>query len=161
MHNESHIALGGRRQHTGRGKTEVVDEQGILVPFPRDGEGRVGYDQLKGLVVPVLGTEQGILPHDAELVKLNIMQEHIDAAKVVGGQVDFLAIEAPLNIVLAQHLFHLQQQRAGTAGRVIDLVDLRFSNRSQSGQQFGNIHRGEILSALFPALAAYIPIRYS
>ena len=97
----------------------------------------------------------------AELVKFNIMQEHIDAAKVVGGQVDFLAIEAPLNIVLAQHLFHLQQQRAGTAGRVIDLVDLRFSNRSQSGQQFGNIHRGEILSALFPALAAYIPIRYS
>ena len=100
----------------------------------------------------MLGTEQGILPHDAKLVKLNIMQKHIDPAKIVGGQVDFLAIEAPLNIVLAQHLFHLQQQRAGTAGRVIDLVDLRFSNRSQSGQQLGNIRRGKILSALFPGV---------
>ena len=66
----------------------------------------------------MLRAEQSILPHNAELVELNVVQEHIDAAKVVGGQVDLLTVEASLDIILAQHFFHLQQQRTGAAGRV-------------------------------------------
>ena len=42
------------------------------------------------------------------------MQEHVDTTEVVRGQVDLLPVKAALDIVLAQYLFHLQQQRAGT-----------------------------------------------
>jgi len=80
------------------------------------------------------------------------MQEHIDAAEVVSGQVDLLPIEATLDIVLAQHFFHRQQQRGGTAGGVIDLVDFRFADGAQAGQQLRNISRREILPAFFAGI---------
>ena len=80
------------------------------------------------------------------------MQEHIDAAEVVSGQVDLLTVEATLDIILAQHFFHLQQQGAGTAGRVIDLVDLRFADGAEAGQQLRNIGGSEILTALFTGI---------
>lgn len=144
VQNKRHIALGGGGQHSGRGETGVVNEKRIFIPLPRHGKGRIGYDQLKGLVVPVLRGDQRILPHDVKFVKVNIVQEHIDAAEVVGGQVDLLPEKAPLDIVLAQHLFHLQQQRAGAACGVIDLVDPCFPDGAQPGQQFGNIRRGEV-----------------
>ena len=83
----------------------------------------------------MLGTEQRILPHNAELVKLDVVQEHIDAAEIVSGQVDLLTVEASLDIILAQHFFHLQQQRTGAAGRVIDLVDFRFADGAEASQQ--------------------------
>ena len=83
----------------------------------------------------MLRAEQSIFPHDAEFVKLDVMQEHIDAAEVVSGQVDLLTVEASLDIILAQHFFHLQQQRTGAAGRVIDLVDFRFANGAEASQQ--------------------------
>ncbi len=102
---------------------------GFFIPLPRHGKRRIGYDQLKELVVPVLRGDQRILPHDVEFIKLNVVQEHIDAAEVVDGQVDLLPEKAPLDVVLAQHLFHLQQQRTGAAGGVvIDLVDPCFPN---------------------------------
>ena len=36
---------------------------------------------------------------DVELLVIDIVQEHVDAAKVVGGEVDFLAKEALAHIV--------------------------------------------------------------
>ena len=80
------LALGG--QHTSRGKTGVVDEQRVIVPGPLDGVGRIGNNQFKGLVVPVLRVGQGILTSDIKLVKADVVEEHIDAAQVVGGDVD-------------------------------------------------------------------------
>ena len=100
----------------------------------------------------MLRAEQSIFPHDAEFVKLDVMQEHIDAAEVVSGQVDLLPIEATLDIVLAQQFFHLQQQGAGTAGWIIDLVDLRFADGAEAGQQLRNIGGSEILTALFTGI---------
>ena len=58
------------------------------------------------------------------------MQEHIDAAEVVSGQVDLLTVEASLDIILAQHFFHLQQQRTGAAGRVYQ--DLIFDTKQKA-----------------------------
>ena len=83
----------------------------------------------------MLGTEQRILPHNAELVKLDVVQEHIDAAEIVSGQVDLLTVEASLDIILAQHFFHLQQQRTGAAGWIIDLVNLCFADGAEASQQ--------------------------
>lgn len=100
----------------------------------------------------MLRAEQSIFPHDAEFVKLDVMQEHIDAAEVVSGQVDLLTVEATLDVVLAQQFFHLQQQRTGTAGWIIDLVDLRFADGAEAGQQLRNIGGSEILTALFTGI---------
>ena len=100
----------------------------------------------------MLRAEQSVLPDNAELIELDVMQEHIDAAEVVSGQVDLLTVEASLDIILAQHFFHLQQQRTGAAGRVIDLVDFRFADGAEAGQQLRNIGGSEILTALFTGI---------
>ena len=97
----------------------------------------------------MLRTEQRIFPHDAELVRGNVVQKHIDAAEIVGRQVDFLPVESVVDVLPAQHLRHFQQQRARTAGGVIDLVDARFADGAKACQQLRNIRRGEILPALF------------
>ena len=98
----SALDLGG--QHTGGRQPGVVDECRVVIPCPLDGIGQIGNDQLKGFVVPVLGRGLGVLADNVELVKANIVEEHIDAAKVVGGDVDFLPEVAELHPVLAQHL---------------------------------------------------------
>ena len=95
----------------------------------------------------MLGRGQGVLAGDVELVKAHVMEEHIDAAKVVGGDIDLLPEVTELHPVLAQNLGRFQQQRAGAAGRVIDLIDLCFSHCPQPGQQFRHVGGCEELAA--------------
>lgn len=80
----------------------------------------------------MLGGCKGILACDVELVKADVVEEHIDAAQVVGGDVDLLAEKAVARRIMAQHLHRLQQQRAGAAGGVVDLVDLGLAHGAQS-----------------------------
>ena len=84
----------------------------------------------------MLRAEQSVLPDNAELIELDVMQEHIDAAEVVSGQVDLLTVEASLDIILAQHFFHLQQQRTGAAGRVYK--DVIFDTGPVAGKVYKN-----------------------
>ena len=56
----------------------------------------------------MLGRGQGVLAGDVELVKAHVMEEHIDAAKVVGGDVDLLSEEACLHCIFAQDFFYLK-----------------------------------------------------
>ena len=90
---------------------------------------------------------QRVLTGNVEFVKFNVVQEHIDAAQVVRCDVDFLPKEAVAHGIPSQHLFCLQQQRTGTAGRVIDLVDFLLAYRTQPGQQLRNIGRRKELAA--------------
>ena len=46
----------------------------------------------------MLGRNQRILVGDIEFIKINIVQEHIATAQVVGRQVDFLTEEARLPV---------------------------------------------------------------
>ena len=89
---------------------------------------------------------QRVLTGNVEFVKFNVVQEHIDAAQVVRCDVDFLPKEAVAHGIPSQHLFCLQQQRTGTAGRVIDLVDFLLAYRTQPGQQLRNIGRRKELA---------------
>ncbi len=109
----------------------------------------------------MLRRKQHVFPHDAKFIKVDIVQEHIDATKVIGGQVNLLTEKAPLNVVLAQYLFCLQQQRTGATGGVIDFIDPCFANGAEPGQQLGNICRVKYWPPFLPALAAYMLIRYS
>ena len=125
------LALGG--QHPGGGKAGIVDQQGVVIPGPLDGVGGIGDDQLKGLVIPVLGIGQSVLAGDVELVKADVVEEHVDAAQVVGGDIDLLAVEAVADGVTAQHFHRLQQQRAGATGGVDVPTDFDTIEKALSG----------------------------
>ena len=84
VHDERKVSLRLWGQHTGRRKARVVDERCVVASLPADGVRRVRDDCLKRLVVPVLGADQRVSVRDVKFVVVNIVQEHIDAAEVVG-----------------------------------------------------------------------------
>ena len=91
--------------------------------------------------------QQRVAVGDVELLVVDVVQEHVDPRQVVGGQVDLLAEEALAHVVLAEHLGELQQQRAGAAGRVVDLVDGLLADHGDPRQQLGDLLRREELAA--------------
>ena len=54
---------------------------------------------------------EGIAKLDIEFVITYIMQEHIDTAKVVSCDVDFLSVESQTNIITTQDFCKLQKKR--------------------------------------------------
>jgi len=57
----------------------------------------------------MLGIYQGIAVGNVELFVINIVQKHIDAAQVVGGNIYLLTKETLSYIFLAQHFSEFQQ----------------------------------------------------
>lgn len=149
VHDECHIRFGFGRQHASRGKARVVDEQGVAVTCPLDGIGRVGDDGFERLIIFVQGVEEGVAQTNVELGVADVVQEHVDAAQVVGGQVDLLTEKALPDMLFAEDLGKVEQQRAGTASRVVDFVDFGFADQGQAGEQFGDVLGGEELAAAF------------
>ena len=146
MHGERQIGLRLRRKHASRGKSRIVDQCGVVVALPLGGVGRVGHDHLERFVVPVLGIDQRVAVGNVEMVVVHIVQEHVDAAQVVRGQVLLLA-EKPLpDFILAQHLDRLQQQGTRTARRVVDLVHFALAVGGDAGQQLADLLRCEELA---------------
>ncbi len=131
MHNKGKVRLGFRSQHPGGGKTRIVDQDRVVVPFPFDGIGRIGDDQLKRFFVPVCRVGQRVLTGDVEVLKPDVMQMHVDAAEVVSGDVDLLTEKALADILFPEDLGRFQQQRTGAAGgvycgTVFDTVCIRY-----------------------------------
>lgn len=118
MHNERHVSLALGSKHARRRKARVVDQNRVIVAHPLDGVRRIADDDLKRLVVPVLRADKRVLVSDIKLVKADIMQKHIDTAEIVGGEVDLLTEKALTDVVPAEYLRRLEQQRARTAGGV-------------------------------------------
>ena len=153
MHDKRQVCFALGSQHTGGRKAGVIDEKRVGIPGPLDGVGRIGDDQLKGLVIPMLWIGQGILAGNAKLVKTDVVEKHIDAAQVVRGDIDFLSKKAVAYCIVAQHLHRFQQQGTRTTSGIVHLVDLRFSHRTQQGEQLGHIRRSEKLPAGFSGIA--------
>ena len=97
----------------------------------------------------MLWYSQSILTGNVKLIKTNIMQEHIDTAEVICGDIDFLSIKAVSDSISAQNLFRFQKKRAGATCRIIDFIDFRLTHRSKSSQQLGNISGSKKLAAGF------------
>ena len=135
------------RQHTGRRVARVVDQQRVGVAVPFDRVGRVGHDRLERLVVPVGRVDQRVAVGDVELLVRDVVQEHVDPAQVVGGQVDLLAEVALPHLAVAEDLLVLQQHRPGATGRVVDLVDLGLADDRDPGQELGDLLRRVVLTA--------------
>jgi hypothetical protein len=91
---------------------------------------------------------------DIELVELDIMEEHIDTAEVVRGQVNFLAIEALADIGSAQDFSRFKEERARATGRVIDLIDRGFADDRDAREQFRDLLRGEELAPAFASVGS-------
>ena len=70
------------------------------------------------------------------LTRPDVVEEHVDTAQVVGGDIDLLAVEAVADSVTAQHLHSLQQQRAGAAGGVYK--DVIFDTSPVAGKVYKN-----------------------
>ncbi|MBT9137254.1 MAG: hypothetical protein DDT34_02342 [Firmicutes bacterium] len=51
---------------------------------------------------------QRIPMRDIELVVVDIMQKHIDATEVIGGDVYFLSVEAQTDVLLAENFGELE-----------------------------------------------------
>ncbi|MNJ54497.1 hypothetical protein D3C77_499380 [compost metagenome] len=90
---------------------------------------------------------QRIAELDVELVIVDVVQKHIHPRQVVGGVVHLLAEEPIFDDMGVEMLFRLQQQRAGTARRVVDLVDACLLVHRQLGNQLGYILRGKEFAA--------------
>ena len=82
---------------------------------------------------------QRVLTGNVKLIKANIMQEHIDTAKVISRDIDFLPIKAVSDGISAQNLFGFQKQRSRAAGGIVHLIDFSLAHCTQTGQQLGNI----------------------
>ena len=146
VHGERQIGLRLRRKHASRGESRIVDERGVVVALPLGGVGRVGHDHLERFVIPMLRIDQRVAVGNVEMVIIHIVQEHVDAAQVVCGQILLLAEEALSDLILAQHFDGLQQQGSRTACRVIDLVHFALAVGGDAGQQLADLLRCEELA---------------
>ena len=81
----------------------------------------------------MLRFKQRIAQRNVEMVIVDIVQEHVDSAEVVGRLVDLLTEETLLHILFSNDFGHLHQQRTRTTGRVIDLAHFRLVMRSDTG----------------------------
>ena len=101
----------------------------------------------------MLRIEQGIATSDIEVAEVDVVQEHVDAGQVVGSGVDLLTEEPATHVLGAQDLGELEQERTGTAGRVVDLVDARTMTDDDAREKLRHFLRGEELAARLTRLA--------
>ncbi|MOA01479.1 hypothetical protein D3C78_1208900 [compost metagenome] len=133
VQSEGQVGLALGREYARRGEAGVVDQQWVGIALPFDRVRGIGDDGLEGLVVPVRRIGQRVAVGDVEFVEIDVVQEHVDPAQVVGCQFFFLPKESLTNAVASQNFGKLEQQRTRTTGRVINLVDLGLADDSDVG----------------------------
>ena len=90
---------------------------------------------------------QGVVANDIEFVGLNAMQKHVDAAEVIGRDVDFLTEKAAIHAVLAEDFHGFQEQRAAAASGIVDLIDLLLADGAEFGQELRHLGGSEELAS--------------
>ena len=110
-------------------------------------------------------TLQRVLVLQVEALVVNPVQDHVHAGEVVGGGVHLLSIEAAHVLDL---LRHAQQQGAGAAGRVIDVLEAPFPGGDDLGQNGADFLRrvelarllsraaGELADEVFVGIAQHV-----
>ena len=81
----------------------------------------------------MLGADQRVAVGDVKFVVVNIMQEHVDTAEVVGRNIDLLPIKALPDVAGAENFRRFQKQRTGTAGGVYVPTDFDTIEKALSG----------------------------
>ena len=65
-------------------------------------------DKWQATMSAMLRIDKRVLTLNIELVETDVVKEHIDTAKVIGGDVDFLTKESDLNRIFPQNFLNLQ-----------------------------------------------------
>lgn len=104
MHDECHVRLGLGCENSGRGEPRIVDQDRVRISLPLDRIRGIGDDRLEGFVITVEGFGESVPVCDVELVVVDVVQEHVDTAQVVGGDVDLLSEESLPDVVLSEDL---------------------------------------------------------
>lgn len=146
MYGKGKVCLAGRGKQTCWGETGIVDKEWVVFALPMNRIRGIGDNRIKGLIVPVIGIDQGIFVRNIKKVVVDVVQKHIDAAEVVGCQFDLLPIKTAPHILLAQNLGKFKQQRAGAISRIIHFVDLCFTHGSYLCLKFTHLLRGVVFS---------------
>ena len=82
-------------------KARVIDVERIGLALPFNRIWGIRDDGIERLIVPMGGLLERVAQRDVELIEVHIVQEHVDACKVVSGQVDLLAEIAVAHVFLA------------------------------------------------------------
>ena len=109
VQDEGEVSFRRRCKHARRRKTRIIDEQRIFLSCPSNRIRRIGNDHLKRLERIMLRIGQRIAARNVEVIEIDVIQEHIDAAKIVRRDVDLLPVEAVSHILLAENFGKLQQ----------------------------------------------------
>ena len=78
MHDERHISLALWGKHPCRRKAWVIDQKGIGIAFPSNGVRRIGNNEIKGLVIPMMWIGQRIITSDIEFIWSNVVKKDIN-----------------------------------------------------------------------------------
>ena len=101
----------------------------------------------------MLRFEQCITQRDAEMIIVDVVQEHVDATEVVGRLVDLLTEETLLHVLFADDFCNLHEKRTGTAGGVIDLAHLGLVERCDTCKELADLLWCEELTAGLACIA--------
>ncbi len=76
----------------------------------------------------MLGFCKRVFVGDIKLIVIDVVQEHIDTAKVVSRQVYFLTEKALPHVFFSENFSEFQKQRTRTASGIVNLIDFGFAN---------------------------------
>ena len=134
MHDECHVRLGLGCENSGRGEPRIVDQDRVRISLPLDRIRGIGDDRLEGFVITVEGFGESVPVCDVELVVVDVVQEHVDTAQVVGGDVDLLSEESLPDVVLSEDLDKNVVDLASKVGEsVIRLFSFELKKEITSG----------------------------
>ena len=88
----------------------VVNEYWVTFAFPVNRIWRIGYDCFKWLIIPVLWIYERIAECDIELIVVDIVKEHVNAAKVVSCDINLLTIEALAHVIAAENFGKVKEK---------------------------------------------------
>ena len=96
--------------------------------------------------------EQRVAIVDVKLIVVDVVEEHIDAAEVVGGDVQLLSEESLFHIVGTEYLGEFKQQGAGAASRVVNLVYPLAVVADYTGKQFADLLRSVVFATALSSI---------
>ena len=152
MEDECKVSRAFRCQHTRRREAWIADERRIAVARPLDAIRRIRHHHVKRLLVkvPLVRFYQRVAERNVELVRIDVVQEHVHAAELVDRRLLLLSEEPAQHLVLAEHLRDLHQERPRTARGIVCLVDAPLAPGRDHRQETGRFLRREELAAGLP-----------
>ena len=139
VHREGKVGSTLRSQYACRSIARIVDEDGVVLAVPFERIGRIGYDGIERTSIELQRVVERVAQLDVEVVVVDVVKEHVDAAQVVGRGIDLLSEVLQLGIALPDGLGEFEQQGARTACRVIDLADVGIAHLGDACQHVAHL----------------------